>query len=66
MELRDYLKKAYELNGSDIFIVPGAHVTCKVKGDMVPLSEDIVKPAGTQELVKEAYEMCGRDIAKLH
>ena len=66
MELRDYLKKAYELNGSDIFIVPGAHVTCKVKGDMVPLSEDIVKPAGTEELVKEAYEMCGRDIAKLH
>ena len=66
MELRELLKKAYELNGSDIFIVPGAHVTCKVKGDMVPLSEDIVKPAGTEELVKEAYELGGRDIAKLH
>ncbi len=66
MELSELLKKAYELNGSDIFIVPGAHVTCKVKGDMVPLSEDIVKPAGTEQLVKEAYELAGRDIAKLH
>ena len=66
MELRELLKKAYELGGSDIFIVPGAPVTCKVKGDMVPLSEDIVKPAGTEELVKEAYEMGQRDIAKLH
>ncbi len=66
MELRELLKKAYELNGSDIFIVPGAHVTCKVKGDMVPLSDDIVKPAGTEELVKEAYELAQRDISKLH
>ena len=66
MELRELLKKAYELNGSDIFIVPGAYVTCKVKGDMVPLSDEIVKPAGTEELVKEAYELAQRDIAKLH
>ncbi|MBR1820918.1 MAG: PilT/PilU family type 4a pilus ATPase [Clostridia bacterium] len=65
MELRELLKKAYDLGGSDIFIVPGAHVTCKVKGDMVALSDDIVKPTGTEELVGEAYEMGGRDIAKL-
>ena len=45
MELKEILKKAYDLGGSDIFIVPGAHVTCKVKGDMVPLTDDIVKPA---------------------
>ena len=66
MELKELLQKAYELNGSDIFIVPGAHVTCKVKGDMVPLSDDIVKPVGTEALVKEAYEMGGRDFDKLH
>ena len=34
MELREILRKAYELGGSDIFIIPSAHVTCKVKGDM--------------------------------
>ena len=66
MELKELLKKAYELGGSDIFIVPGAHVTCKVKGDMVSLSEDIVKPVGTEALVKEAYDMGGREFAKLH
>ena len=66
MELKEILKKAYDLGGSDIFIIPGAHVTCKVKGDMVPLTDDIVKPAGTEALVLEAYEMAGRDINKLH
>ena len=66
MELKEILKKAYDLGGSDIFIVPGAPVTCKVKGDMVPLTDDIVKPAGTEALVLEAYEMAGRDINKLH
>ena len=65
MELKDILKKAIELDGSDIFIVPGAHVTCKVKGDMVELTDDIVKPDGTEQLVREAYTLAGRDIAKL-
>ena len=65
MELSAILKKAHDLNGSDIFIVPGAKVTCKVKGKMVNLTDDIVKPAGTQALVEQAYEMARRDIAKL-
>ena len=54
MELKDILRKAYEMGGSDIFIIPGAHVTCKVKGDMKPLTDEIVKPAGTEALVREA------------
>ncbi|MBQ6374294.1 MAG: PilT/PilU family type 4a pilus ATPase [Clostridia bacterium] len=65
MELREMLDRAYELSGSDIFIVPGAHVTCKVKGQMIPLTDDIVKPAETEALVRAAYEMARRDIAKL-
>ena len=65
MELKELLKKAFELGGSDIFIIPGAKVTCKVKGDMIALTDDIVKPAGTEELVKEAYAMAGRDFAQL-
>ena len=66
MELKELLTKAYELSGSDIFIVPGAKVTCKVKGSMVPLTDDIVKPAETEQLVREAYELAHRDIAKLN
>ena len=66
MDLKELLRKAYDLNGSDIFIVPGAHVTCKVKGDMVMLTDDIVKPAETEQLVREAYDLARRDISKLH
>ena len=65
MELKQLLTRAYELSGSDIFIVPGAKVTCKVKGDMVPLSEEIVRPAETEQLVREAYDLAHRDIARL-
>ena len=65
MELKDLLKKAYDLGGSDIFILPGARVTCKVKGDMVALSEEIEKPADTEALIREAYDLARRDIALL-
>ena len=65
MELRELLAKAHELNGADVFIVPGSKVMCKVKGDMVPISEDIVKPDGTKRLVEEAYALANRDIATL-
>ena len=66
MELRELLKKAYDLDGSDIFIVPGARVTCKVKGQMVPLSEEIYKPDDTAKLVREAYDLAKRDIKRLN
>ena len=65
MELRELLDKAYRLGGSDIFIVPGAKVTCKVKGDMIALSEDIAKPADTEALVREAYALAHREIERL-
>ena len=63
--LTELLKKAYDMKGSDVFIVPGAQVTCKVKGEMIPLSEEIVKPDGTEALIREAYQLAGRDIALL-
>ena len=65
MELKTLLQKAYDLDGSDIFIVPGARVTCKVKGDMVALSDDIARPEITEQLVREAYDLARRDIARL-
>ena len=65
MGLRELLQKAYGLKGSDIFIIPGACVTCKVKGDMVQLTEEIVKPDATEALVKEAYDIAHRDVEKL-
>ncbi len=65
MELKELLQKAFDLSGSDIFIVPGARVTCKVKGEMIPLTEGIVKPNETDELVRQAYALAGRSFDKL-
>ena len=65
MELKEYLQKAYEIGASDIFVLPAAPVSCKVKGDVVPVGTDILKPADTKELVEEAYELAHRKIELL-
>lgn len=61
MELIEILKKAIALGGSDMFIIPGSHVTAKVQGNFVPLTEDIVLPADTEKLVAETYRLAARD-----
>ncbi len=50
---------------SDIFIVSGQPLSCKVGKRIVLLSEQKVMPARAEELVREAYEYAGRDIKKL-
>ena len=37
MELIEMLRKAVQMGGSDIFIIPGAGVTVKVNADMVEI-----------------------------
>ena len=61
----DLLKKAVELGGSDIFIVPGANVEVKVHNDLVPLTEEHMLPPDTERLVKQMYELAGRDFSLL-
>ena len=65
MDLKELLKKGYDIGGSDIFIVPGAKVSCKVKGGMVHLTDSIIMPAQSEELIREAYELAHRDISLL-
>ena len=65
MELKELLTKAFERGGSDVFIVPGAQVTCKVKGELIPLTEERMMPADAEALVREAYELAGRRIESL-
>ena len=60
MVLSELLHKAFEKGGSDVFIVPGAKASCKVKGEMVALSEDRLMPNDTDALVREAYDLAGR------
>ncbi len=65
MELTELLKKAYELGGSDVFIVPGAKVMAKAKGSLVPLTESRILPEESEVLVREAYSLANRSMDNL-
>ena len=64
MELTELLKKAVELGGSDLFIVPGSGVMVKVNNEMNPLTGRLL-PADTETLVRSMYELACRDIDHL-
>ena len=51
MELETILSGAVNRGVSDIFIVPGAPVTLKIKGEMIPASDERVMPADTETLL---------------
>ena len=51
MELREYLEKAVAQGASDLFIVAGLPLTCKVNGKMVHMSEERVMPEETERLI---------------
>ena len=66
MELTECLREAVEREGSDIFIIPGSVMTVKVKGKLVPLTDEKLMPADTERLVAEMYAMNGRDMKLLY
>lgn len=59
MELTKILQKVLEIGGSDLFLIPGSPATAKVKGHLVPLTEDKLLPEDTAGMIKEAYGMAG-------
>ncbi len=61
MELTEYLRKAVDLGGSDIFIIPGAGLSVKVNSTMQKLTETRLSPKDTEELVRAMYELAHRD-----
>ncbi|MCR4707554.1 MAG: PilT/PilU family type 4a pilus ATPase [Clostridiales bacterium] len=61
MELIDLLRETVERHGSDLFFVPGAPATAKVKGEFIPLTEQRLFPQDTEELVHEAYRLANRE-----
>ncbi len=62
--VEDVLKKAVEMGGSDLFIIPGTAITVKVNSQMLPVSEP-VNHIETGEIVEEMYRMAGRDMVHL-
>ena len=61
----DLLKKAVQMGGADVFVVPGAAVSVKVNNSLVPLTDKIMLPPDTERLVQEMYDLAHRDIKHL-
>lgn len=58
--LIDFLRQAVQMDGSDVFIIPGSPVEMKRNGQLTPLSEEKLTPAAAEELIGAAYELAGR------
>ena len=64
--LVELLKRALSLRASDLFILPGAPVTVKCDGKMLPLTQERLLPADTARMIAEIYRIAGtRESASL-
>ena len=64
MEIVDYLRKAVESGASDLFVVAGGPVSCKVKGQILGVSEQKIFPDETERLIRDLYVQADRDISR--
>lgn len=66
MLLHEFLEEATKKGASDLFIVAGLPLTCKVNGKMASLGEQKLMPEDTEKLITEIYAMAsGHDIELL-
>ena len=54
-KLEDFLRVILAMNGSDIYIVPGAKVMAKVSDQLEPLSENKLRLAECEDLIHQIY-----------
>lgn len=59
--LQDILKQAILKGASDIFLIAGLPVTCKVKGAQDRMGGDIMKPASIEPVIDEIYTAARRE-----
>ncbi len=62
MELMRILQTAMQLNGSDIFILPGSCISMKVNGAVVPIMDSKVRPEDAFDLVNQVYATSERNL----
>jgi len=53
--IEDILKKAVELNASDIFMIPGTPISMKINGEIQPINDEKVFPDVMDKLIEEIY-----------
>ncbi len=62
LDLKAILAQAVALKASDVFIMAGLALTCKVNGKMTTMQEGKLTPAQTQELVQSLYDLGMREV----
>lgn len=63
--MKELLKNAVEMKASDIFIVAGRPITCKVNGEMCWSNDRRIMPDETEKIVKDIYLLAGeRDMTR--
>ena len=60
--LTDYLSRAAKDGASDLFFVPGAPVSYKLEGRLLPLSEQSLVPAESHALILEIFSLAKREV----
>ncbi|MBQ5698355.1 MAG: PilT/PilU family type 4a pilus ATPase [Lachnospiraceae bacterium] len=53
------LKKAVDMNASDIFMIPGMPVSLKINGDIHPIDDEKIFPDVMDKLIEEIYVLSG-------
>ena len=65
VELKQLLEQAVGAHASDIFIMAGMPLTCKVDGKLIHMGEEKIMPAQSEAMVREIYELGGRDVQQV-
>jgi twitching motility protein PilT len=65
MNFMEAIKAALDLQASDLFIVAGQPITCKIGHSMKTLDPARVMPEMSRELVSQAYALDKRDMTRL-
>lgn len=58
--LTDYLARSAKDGASDLFFVPGAPVSYKLDGRLLPISEQTLVPAESRSLITEVFSLANR------
>lgn len=58
----EILKEAVENQASDVFFVAGKSVCQKVDGHILPITEQRLMPADTEQVITELYQTAGRSM----
>lgn len=60
-ELMDFLSRAAKDGASDLFFVPGAPVSYKLDGHLLPMAEQMLTPQESHRLISEIFSLAQRE-----